>query len=408
LILAKENINFEKVYFYSITIFAFFLPLSRAVISFFIVMLPLLWLYEGNLKEKISYIKNNKTLFSFYIYIIFLFLSLLWTQNYHDAIRPLRMLLYTASIAVIATSLKKQYIPTVISAFLLGLFISEIATYGIFFDLWHSKKATHAFPNPFMTHLNYSIFLAFGALLLLYRIFSKKYSKKEKILYLLFFLTITGNLFITGGRTGQLAFLVGLFVMSFLHFKVSLKSLAMFLALSAIIYSSGYMLSENFKTRMHEAKSDIERIFVQKDFNSSWGIRVAYWIASANIIQKDPLLGVGIGDFHDAMEQEIKQGNYDNLIDFVKDFMSKHTPHNQYLLITIQSGFIGLFFFLYFLYNFFTMKLNDKELKTISILFGTIFVVSFFSDTFLYQQFTLSLFILFLALFTNKDLQKEH
>ena len=55
-----KKLSYERVYLYTIIAFAFVMPLSRAAISFFIILLPLIWIIEGDFKRKFEQIKKVK------------------------------------------------------------------------------------------------------------------------------------------------------------------------------------------------------------------------------------------------------------------------------------------------------------------------------------------------------------
>ena len=212
IILNLKIINYEKLYHYSIVLFAFILPLSRAGISFFIIFLPLIYLLEKDFKRKYHQILSNKVLMALVIFIIYSSLSIFWSSNLEMALHIIRLDTYFLVTFVISTSLKREYIPHVITAFLMGMFISETIAYGVFFELWQFKHAIPENPSPLMIYIDYSIFMALTAILLLNKIVSKHYLLKEKIILSLFFLSVTGNLFLTPGRTGQGAFVIAIIV----------------------------------------------------------------------------------------------------------------------------------------------------------------------------------------------------
>ena len=83
-----------------------------------------------------------------------------------------------------------------------------------------------------------------------------------------------------------------------------------------------------------------------------------------------------------------------------KNFMSNFHPHNQYLQIILQMGIVGLILFGYMIYQLFHLKITDKEIKEISILFATIYFVGAIAEPLLVKQFTLVLFVLFAGLFS--------
>ena len=400
-----ERINFEKLYFHTTLVFAFILPLSRAGISILTALLILLWFIESDFKRKYREIISSRLLTLILIFLAYNISSFLWSSNLDIAINIVEKIPYWVVIFVLATSIKKESIQSIITAFLLGMFISEIIAYGVFFELWTFKNATPANPTPFMMHIDYSVYMAFSSILLLHRVFSKEYTLKEKIVLFLFFLTVTGNLFLSIGRTGQVALVAGIIVMSIIHFRLSLKSFFISFFLIFTIFTSAYNISDSFEKRVSLAYSDIEKIS-NMNFNSSWGIRVAYWITSYNIFKQNPIIGVGIGDYMDKTKEELEREKYSHLHQNVKTFMPKYHPHNQYLLILLQLGIIGILLFLYIIYKIFTLSIEDKEIKELSILFGTIFFVSCIPESLLLKQFTIALFVLFIGLFSIFSISK--
>ena len=393
-----KSINFEKTIYALVLLFAFILPLSRALISFFIIFLPIVWLLQGNLKEKFHYIRTNKLLFALVIFIAYSAFSMLWSTHLKDALSAFRMTSYLFTIFVIATSIKKEQIPNIITAFLAGMFISEIIAYGVFFELWTFKYATVQNPSPFMIHIDYSVFLAFSSILLLNRLFSSHYTKKEKIFLFFFFFTVTGNLFLSTGRTGQVAYIAGIFVMSIIHFRFTIKSLIISTLLIGLIFSVAYNLSNSFQLRAKQAVYDIKQI-TNLNLNGSWGIRAAFWVTTYDSLKEHPF-GSGLGDYKLATKTQVEKNDYKFINNRSKKFMIDAHPHNQYLLVILQMGIIGLFMFFYIIYQLFKLNIIDKEIKEVSTLFATIFFVSSLAEPLLMKQFTLVLFVLFVGLFS--------
>ena len=401
-----KNLNYEKIYFWVIALFVLTLPLSRAAVSFFSILLPLIWIIEGDFKRKFEIIKDTPTLKVFLLFIIFSLLSLIWTENISDAKRSIRLFSYFFAMYVIATSFKAYYTRKIIDFFLIGMFISEIIAYGIFFGFWSIKGVFPNNPSPFMHHIDYSIFLAFTSILLLYRIFSKTYSIKEKMIFSFFFLTVTGNLFLTFGRTGQVAFIAALFIMLILHFRFTIKAFLIGIITLTLILTTAYNTSHTFEKRIHQGISDIQKL-EQHNFSSSWGIRAAFYISTFNILKEHPIIGVGLGDFKQETAKEINKPQYSYLTKYTKKFMSTNTPHNQYLLILLQTGIVGLFFFLLYIYYFIKLPIFDKEIKDLSLLFITIFLVGCMTNTVLTVQFTLVLFSVFSGIFISNQQTEE-
>jgi len=192
--MGKLNISkskLDKYINYTIMGYAFCVPISRAGISFFtalfIILLIVRYYFYDN--TDIKYIFKQKVTISFALFILASFVSLLYSDHWLDGLRYDIKYWYYIPIILIATTLKKEYIPKTISAFLLGMMISEILSYGIFFELWTWKHGNPSDPTPFMNHLQYSMFLTFTSLLLLNRVFFET-QIKWKIFYFLYFFCI--------------------------------------------------------------------------------------------------------------------------------------------------------------------------------------------------------------------------
>lgn len=400
----NKIINFQDAIYYLVILFAFTLPLSRALISFSIILIPLLWLLEGKFQEKYNKIKSNKLLISITAFLLFSTLSLIWTENFEIGLNVLRKEMYFITLFVIATTIKREQIESIITAFLFGMLISEIIAYGVFFELWTFKNATVENPSPFMMHIDYSVFMAFTSLLLLNKILSNRYLLKQKLLYLVFFMTVTGNLFLAIGRTGQVAFFLGIFTVAIIHFKISLKSILISLSLLTLISFTAYNISDTFKVRVHAGISDIEKIS-NINLNSSLGIRVAYYIVTWDSLKNDFILGIGIGDYKDIIDSTIDANNYQFISKGTKKFMKKYHPHSQYLLILLQLGIVGILLLFYLIYQLLKLKIANTEIKELSIIFTVLFFISSIPEPLLAKQFTLGLFILFVGLFSIESTQ---
>jgi len=74
--------------------------------------------------------------------------------------------------------------------------------------------------------------------------------------------------------------------------------------------------------------------------DTSTGQRLDFYYNTLHIIQQHPVFGVGTGGFPAAFAQQT-QG---------KDVLQTRNPHNEYLMIAVQAGVIGLALLLYLFY----------------------------------------------------------
>jgi len=401
-----KNINFNLLNGYLLLLFTTIFPISRAVASIFTVYFSLYFIFNLVSRKIPKKFLLHPLVISISLYILYMFSSNIW-NGIDDKILGIKYLQWLSIFGIGLYLVRNpKYIYRVISAFILGMFISEVLSYGIYFGFWSINGATSSMPVPFMHHIMYSMFLAVTAILLLNRLLDKEYDIKSKIFLSLFFVSISFNLFITNGRIGQLSFIVAILVTFFLHYKIKIFTfiISMFFVLSLVF--TAYKLSPNFQNRITQAKSDIENIS-HNNLNNSIGLRVAMIKASPYIIKKHIMFGVGVGGIKSAMQTLFAQNDL-NFSKPVQKFLINHHLHNQYLQTTTEGGIVGLFLMLMIFYNLFRIKIDDNELKHISILFGVIYLIGFVGDPMLIKQFTYILFILFMGLFIGATFKKAN
>lgn len=378
---------------YLIIAYAFLLPLSRAGVVLLSGLLVIAWLIEGRFQEKYQLLKESKVILALSLFIIFNIFSFIWSDNIPNAFEYVKKYWYFLPMIVIFTSIQKEYIQKTLSAFIFGMFISEIIAYGVFFELWHFKHATPQNPTPFMHHIEYSIFLAFTALILLGRIFREK-DIKYKVLYSIFFTTISGNLFLTAGRTGQIGFILGLFVLAMISFKNKFKALVVSMLLAVIVLGVAFNFSPTFRDRIMLAQSSLLNSIEKKNYCTSWGSRVGAWVVSKDMIMQYPVIGIGIDDNMQEFYRLIET-KYPEMICNEKALVHMH---NQYLQILTQTGVIGLILFLFIFYKIGQLKIKAHEYGQIKYIYLTVILFAFISEVLLHRQFGMALFALIIGL----------
>jgi len=380
---------------YLIVAYAFCIPLSRAAIVTFSMLLIILWIVsiKNDTRYYLEILKNNKVIVTLGLLVLAYFVSLIYSDNLYEGFRHSYKYWYYLVIPVIMTKLEKQYISKAVSAFLLGMMISEILSYGIFFELWSLNHGTPSDPSPFMNHLQYSMFLAFTALLVLNRVFNEQ-NIKYKIGYMIYFLTVTINLFINGGRTGQVAFVVSIFIVGFLNIKNKFKSFILILMLISSILITAYNFSPVFKNRVSQMKNNIEQTVQNNNFSTSVGIRLGFYIITWEIFKDHGLIGVGAGDVMDTVR------DYANILPYDFDKLkTMPNTHSDLLEIVITLGLVGVVLYLLLLYNIIKLNIQDKEYKNLPIIFVSVYFISSMFETMFHEQFSMAIFALFVGLF---------
>jgi len=328
-----KSIKDSNILNYIIVLYAFFIPLSLDMIRIFAPLIIILWFVQGEVKSKIALIKKESFFLSIGVLLFILLLSLLWTDidNIKFGIKYITRYWYLLPMFAIYTSIDKKFIPITLSAFLAGMFIGELVSYSIFFEFIHIEGINHKDPSPFMHHTLYSVFLVFTAGILLNRMITSE-SIKHNIIYGIFFTTITANLFINSGRTGQFLFLFVLVSVLLGHYKITARSLFITLSLLLVIPYLAFTFSPNFKTRMIQTYNNVNTI----SYSTPIGSRIGLNIVAKDIFFENPIIGVGVGDRLSKKDEMIQEKYQDRkndsfLIKAILDFTSPCT--NQRMII---------------------------------------------------------------------------
>ncbi len=390
----RDVMSLAQISNYLIVLFAFMLPLSRASVSIAAALLGALFFFGGNFKKSVGIIWSSFAMKGIILFVAFYFLTLLWQP--YDSWRAgavyLVPYLYLLLAGIIMVVLRKRFIPIALGALIVGMAVSEILSYGIYLELIEKSRIIAQNPSPFMHHIQYSTFLAFVALVLLDLVLRERRWSLRAV-YLLLFAAMVTTLFLINGRTGQAAFLVGLFVLGFMHFENRLKALILSALLAIAILGAAYALSDNFQERIRVAQSDIQAMIQKDSYNSSLGYRAGMTILSLGIVREHPFFGTGVVDAMPLIRQKAKS-------EFPKDdwlFDANHLQ-NQYLQILIEIGMVGFGFFLFMLYAIAKIPLRSERDRNIKYILLSVYLVTMFSDVQLHIQFTSGLFILITGL----------
>ena len=385
-----KSIKDSNILNYIIVLYAFFIPLSLDLIRILALLIIILWFVQGDVKSKIALIKKEPFFLSIGILLLILLLSLLWTDsnNIIFGIKYIKRYWYVLPMFVIYTSIDKKFIPITLSAFLAGMLIGELVSYSIFFEFIHIEGTSHKDPSPFMHHTLYSVFLVFTAGILLNRMITSK-SIKHNIIYGIFFTTITANLFINSGRTGQFLFLFELGSILIGHYKMTIRSLFITLSLLLVIPYLAFTFSPNFKTRMVLTYNSVNTI----SYSTAIGSRIGLNIVAKDIFLQNPIIGVGVGDYLSKKDEMIQEKYQDR--EYVKSLVHYH---NQYAEFAVIAGIFGLLSYIFIFISLMKTKITDRRMNTIKYILVSTIAIASLSDAMFHLNRSLSLFALFAGL----------
>lgn len=369
------------------------------------VILFIWWLWIAKSRDFFSKLKAIfyfKPLFMILLFFAYSYFSLLWTDNFEDAKKALTYYkYYWILVPVIFTALNTKQAKNGLHIFVISLGIYAIFSILISLDIVHIIDHTTnptGVKNP-RGILAYAITTPLMAIGFLSSLFIAYYNKLRivKSAFLIIAILCLIGIFINNGRAGQLSFFITMGVLLIIYRK-NLANPKILFSFIIIIFASLYMLvSFNKLARFQTGINDLKNL-EKTNFSGSWGARLYVWYATADIMKKEPLLGVGVGD------------NIDEFIKYAKTHPSKgawvRTFHNQHLDILVRYGLFGYFLLLgSVLWLLYALK-NDELYFSLGIVFFSITYFDGFGDIILlmkpYNNVFMLVFIL-LSIIASKN-----
>jgi O-antigen ligase len=174
---------------------------------------------------------------------------------------------------------------------------------------------------------------------------------------LIFFINI---LTVTHGRSGYVITLTCL--ISFLIYqtrKLSFTKRFLFFISSILIVTSLFGIVDKSRNRILEGAQELSQPISSGD-PGSMGVRTYWWKHSIEMIQKNPILGIGTGAFEVGLDNEIK--------DLTGPTATKtNDPHNQFLKILVEQGAIGFLALLAVIFSAFIAKNISQPYRIIGL-----------------------------------------
>jgi O-antigen ligase len=397
-----KNLNLDKIFQILLIILAFLMPLTVFGGNLIIVVICILWLFSGSYKYKLDQIVNNKLMLASILFFCLHVVGLLWTNDLAWGMHITHKMWYFIGLfPILYTIVRKDYIRHYISAFLLAISFTEVCSYLVWFEIIEPfKNATIQNPTPFMSHISYNPILVIAIYIVLHELlFNKKLKTLKFSIYSFLTISMTMNMFITGGRAGQVMFFAMLVLLIFQFFNNQrIKPLLVTLFLIPGVFFSAYITSDLFQQRVDGALDNL--VIYSEHKQTPVGERLTFALNSWEIIKKHPIIGVGTGDFPEEYKK-INQARSPKL-------PNATNPHNMYTLVLTQLGLMGFISLLSIFYYEIKLSFNspNKFIRDAGITFPLLFLIIMLSDSYLLGHYTTLVFVFFSS-FLYKDFENS-
>lgn len=327
--------------------------------------------------------------------LLYMFISLSWSPNFQEGkgIVENYIFYFLFPILVFTFIPNQKYIYILIKVFVFTMFVNEIISYGILLNFWGSLDNL-GFPTPFMHHTAYSMVVTIAIFIIGYE-FTQTKELKFRIIYLVFLLTMSGNLIISGGRNGQVTLFLIVVIFALGYFKKAYKKSLLLLLAPILLFTIAFFSYDQFQQRFVRIYTDSASVIEKRDFRTSFGNRLfAFFIADKYIEDYNFLVGEGAGSIkitkNDILEKYFSDTKHAN---------TTYTHFHQYYVSTlVQYGLIGLSLLFLFFYYFYKVKIRDPKMNYIRNLILLVMIISNLADGMLFIRSTMIIFAIFIGL----------
>ena len=361
----------------------FSIPFSTSMSSILSLLILINWLLHADFRNDWNQLKSNRFVIASFLFLGLHVIGLLWTSDLIHGLMVLKKAWKFFMIPIFMLCVRKEHINYYIWALILAMTISVMISYGIWLEIIPPiNRATINNPVPFGTHITHNVLLA-TAIYLLTRslLFDARTFVIQQGLYLLLVAMMVINMFMTGGRSGQVMFFAAIVVLCFQYFWGQFfKAGAVTVIITLGILAMAYSFSDLFRQRLLGAISN-RYISTQE--------RIAYAEGGLKIFFSHPLIGVGTGD----LPAELKKVQPHNR----PKFSNVRNPHNMYIMEMVQFGILGLASLLYIFYVQIRHALGTQRviLRQVGLALPLLFLVVNFGESYLSVHATSLLFAVF-------------
>jgi O-antigen ligase len=375
---------------------------SKALFNVSATLMILGWILSGNFSYKLrrvtlSPVAVSALVLSFVVY---------FSATYSKADSP------HVYLSLGAYS-KLLYIPLIVSlidtpswrrrcwqGFVLGMLVLLAHIYA---SIWiHIPWTRVERDNPwnvmgmFEHHIAQSIVVAFFAAYSLFRACGAHTKSWQVIWTALGLLSIVSITHLTAARTGQVTLIVALLILLLVSAPRSwgMPSAGVFIIAAMLLILSSSKLQERFELAYKEVAT-----FQFKNDYSSIGARLRMWQVSLELIKERPLIGHGAGSYPDLAEKA-----------FADEGMCKigcAQPHNQYLLLGVESGLVGMLAFVGVMVSALTTWRRAEDHNPLIPVYVGILALTCMSDSGLFIRAQAYFFLPVLGLLVTNPIQSS-
>lgn len=282
-------------------------------------------------------------------------------------------------------------------AFFIGSIVVLITTYlNVWFDIpWSVTKNTGwgVDHTVFGNYITQSLMMSFFVLMCFHYARNTLNIKFKVVLFCLSLLAIGSVFYLSNGRTGYLAILVGVFF--YVLFSLPKKWSWIGASLIGVFALIAFQTSDRVQERYELAQKETQLLFEEAERGevptfSSIGARWYMWMKTLENIQERPLTGWGLGSHGIKWCEKAPQPVWCSVGDT--------TPHNQFLFFTVELGVLGFIAFSVLFLVLIWAGLGSPKYRPLMMGFVGIFLVDSLVNASLWNSREYNFFLMMMVL----------
>ncbi|CAI2719218.1 O-antigen ligase family protein [Nitrospina watsonii] len=318
------------------------IPLSTSLTEIFTTLVGVLWLAAGHYKNLWSQVRSHPLVRSSLLLYAALGVGVLYTEaampDWLGMLRKYRELLL---VVVFMTFLDSAWArKAALKAFGAAMVVTLLASFYKFYLVPASLDPNLRVGLPFKNSITHSLLMAVFAFGLVTHVFHHRDDKGTVWkLSALLAVAIFNLFFMVDGRTGYVVFyLLGLlFLFQKFRFRVAVAGLVLLAGFHFILSSTSTL----YQSQWNHLSRGVHK-YLEGDTNSSIGMRIEFSRTSYEIMMQSPWVGHGTGSFRDQYREFGEARGLERIT---------VNPHNEYMMLGVQLGFLGIGLLLYFMYT---------------------------------------------------------
>lgn len=191
----------------------------------------------------------------------------------------------------------------------------------------------------FKLRLTHNILMAFAAFLFAWLACSAGSRKARLGWGLLGMMAIANITLVVEGATGYLVLMTLVLLFGWQRARIKGIGIAVASAIGVVLVLS--LVPGPFQARVQQIIQELRQERADRPASTSTGYRLEFYRNTFALIRQHPLTGFGTGGFPAAYAEQVRDSGS----------VASKNPHNEFMLITVQTGIVGLAAFLWLLWQ---------------------------------------------------------